>query len=183
MKGFDMKMESNQVPVSTSARGGEPQSTVHSAPETAAKGRRDADFAQEITDAMASENVERIVELFAPDGEWVIMSTGETFRGHDEIRRLAGRSLAARNHPVDLNSKPERTSANSDGAKLSLEYVHRGVVEENSSSSAGRPAPGTKVELQMNLVCEFRHGKLRKVKEYLDLRHIVEPEVPPQQFS
>lgn len=178
-----MKMEANQVPVSKTVQGGETQATINSAPASSAKDRRDPDVPEEITDAMASENVERIVELFAPDGEWVIMATGETFRGHDEIRRLAGRSLAARNEPMDLSIKPARSSANSDGANLSLECVHRCTVADQSPSPAGRPAPGTKVELQMNLMCEFRQGKLIKVKEYLDMLHIVEPVVPHQQDS
>ena len=32
---------------------------------------------------MTSDDIESMVNVFAEDGEWVIMATGETFRGHD----------------------------------------------------------------------------------------------------
>jgi hypothetical protein len=41
------------------------------------------DLSQAVTDAMTSDDIESMVNLFAPDGEWVLMATGETFRGHD----------------------------------------------------------------------------------------------------
>ncbi|MGA9801839.1 MAG: nuclear transport factor 2 family protein, partial [Terriglobales bacterium] len=44
-----------------------------------------------MTDAMTSDDVESMVNLFAPDGEWLIVATGERFRGLDEIRQLATR--------------------------------------------------------------------------------------------
>lgn len=43
----------------------------------------ETDLAQAFTHAMTHEDIESIVNLFAPDGEWVIMATGETFRGLD----------------------------------------------------------------------------------------------------
>jgi uncharacterized protein (TIGR02246 family) len=54
------------------------------------------DLSQAVTDAMTSDDIESMVNLFAPDGEWVLMATGETFRGHDQIRELVTRSVAAR---------------------------------------------------------------------------------------
>jgi hypothetical protein len=59
-----------------------------------------------MTDAMTSDDVESMVNLFAPDGEWLIVATGERFRGLDEIRQLAIRSVAGRGHPAGTGIKP-----------------------------------------------------------------------------
>jgi hypothetical protein len=66
------------------------------------------DIVQTITNAMTSDDIESMVNVFAPDGEWVIMATGETFRGHDQIRQLATRSVAARDHTAGVLADGER---------------------------------------------------------------------------
>ena len=38
-----------------------------------------------MTEAMTSDDVESMVNLFAPDGEWLIVATGERFRGLDVV--------------------------------------------------------------------------------------------------
>jgi hypothetical protein len=53
-------------------------------PDSVAPAHHVADLAHAITDAMTSEGVDKMINLFTSDGEWVIMATGETFRGHDE---------------------------------------------------------------------------------------------------
>src|ERR1700733_2984673 len=110
------------------------------------------DFVKSFTAAFTSDNIEGWKKLLAPDGEWKIMATGETFRGLDKMVELANRSVAARKHSGDLGIKPTNVFANKEGTKLCWEYVHTGIVTENwPSSSAQKPTPGTKFELPIML--------------------------------
>jgi ketosteroid isomerase-like protein len=147
-------------------------------------GQQDTGLAQAITDAMTSDDVETMVNLFAPDGEWVIMATGETFRGLEQIRQLATRSVDARKYSGELGIKPTKVFANAEGTKLCWEYVHTGVItEEWPSSSSHWPAPGTRFELPIILMCDVREGKLLKIREYFDLLSVLEPGIPHRIYS
>ena len=143
-----------------------------------------ADLVQAFTDAFTSDDVESFFNLIAPDGEWVIMATGETFRGLDQIKQLAMRSVAARTHGGALGIKPTNIFTNAEGTKLCWEYVHTGVVTDKwPASSSQRPAPGTKFELPIILVGEIREGKLIKMREYFDLLTLLEPGTPHRLYS
>jgi hypothetical protein len=72
----------------------------------------DTGIVRAMTDAMTSDDVESMVNLFAPDGEWMIVATGERFRGLDEIRQLAIRSVAGRDHPAGTGIKPTNVFIN-----------------------------------------------------------------------
>jgi steroid delta-isomerase-like uncharacterized protein len=143
-----------------------------------------ADFVQTFTAAFTSDDIESFMELIATDGEWVIMATGETFRGHDQIRQLATRSVAARKHTDGLGIKPTNVFTNAEGTKLCWEYVHTGVVTDKwPSSSAQKPNPGTKFDLPIMLMCEIRQGKCVKVREYFDLLTLTEAGTPHHLYS
>ena len=142
------------------------------------------DFVQTFTTAFTSDDIESFMELIAPDGEWVIMATGEMFRGHDQIRQLATRSVAARKHTDGLGIKPTNVFTNAEGTKLCWEYVHTGVVTDKwPSSSAQKPAPGTKFDLPIMLMCEIRQGKCVKVREYFDLLTLTDAGTPHHLYS
>jgi limonene-1,2-epoxide hydrolase len=128
------------------------------------------------TAAFASDDVASWRSLLAPDGEWVIVATGETFRGLDEMSQLAARSAAARTHGGGLGIKPTNVFTNADGTKLCWEYLHTGVVTDKwPSTSSQKPVPGTKFTLPIMLMCEILQGKLFKVREYFDLLTLLEP--------
>jgi len=136
------------------------------------------------TNAFTTDDIETYMTFFVPESEWKIMATGETFRGLDQIRQLAARSVAARKHSGGLGIKPFNVFTNAEGTKLVWEYVHTGVVTEDwPASSAHRPAPGTKFELPILLMCEIRHGKLMKTREYFDLLTLLEPDTPHRLYS
>ena len=64
------------------------------------------------------------------------------------------------------------------------EYVHTGVVTDKWPSSSGhKPAPGTKFELPIMLICEIRQGKFVKVREYFDLLTLLEPGTSHRLYS
>lgn len=159
---------------------------------TAAKKVRDFDgnrssetgIVRAMTDAMTSDDVESMVNLFASDnGEWLIVATGERFHGLDEIRQLATRSVAGRDHPAGTGIKPTNVFTNEEGTKLCCEYVHTGVVTDKWPASKNRPAPGTKIELPIVLICDIRKDKIVKIREYFNLQTVTEPGVPHKLYS
>jgi ketosteroid isomerase-like protein len=56
------------------------------------------DLIKDFTAAFTSDDIESWRNLLAPNGEWKIMATGETFSGIDQMTQLATRSVAARKH-------------------------------------------------------------------------------------
>jgi len=116
-----------------------------------------ADLVKAMTDAMISDNIDGMVRLLAADGEWIIEATGETFRGLDQIKQLATRSIAARAHGKGLGIKPTNVFTNAEGTKLCWEYVHEGVVTDRwPASSSHKPTLGTTFKLPIILICELR---------------------------
>lgn len=142
-----------------------------------------ADLVQTMTAAMTSDDIDSMVNLFASDGEWTIMATGETFRGLDQIRELATRSVAGRTHAAGSGIKPRNVFTNAEGTKLCWEYVHSCVVTDKWPSSTHKPAPGTKFELPIILMCEIRDDKLVKIREYFDMLTVTEPGTPHRLYS
>jgi len=159
---------------------------------TAAKKVRDFDgnrssetgIVRAMTDAMTSDDVESMVNLFASDnGEWLIVATGERFHGLDEIRQLATRSVAGRDHPAGTGIKPTNVFTNEEGTKLCCEYVHTGVVTDKWPASKNRPASSTKIEMPIVLICDIRKDKLVKIGEYFNLQTVTEPGTPHKLYS
>jgi ketosteroid isomerase-like protein len=140
-------------------------------------------FLQAFTAAFTSDDIESFMNLIAPDGVWVIMATGETFGGLDQIRQLATRFVAARNHKDRLGIKPTNVFTNADGTKLCWEYVHTGVVTDRWPASSHKVAPGTKFGLPIILMCDIRHDKLVKIREYFDLLTLIEPGTTRRLYS
>jgi ketosteroid isomerase-like protein len=142
------------------------------------------DLIKDFTAAFTSDNIEDWKKLLSPNGEWKIMATGEIFRGLDKMVELANRSVAARKHSSELGIKPINVFQNEEGNKLCWEYVHTGIVTENwPSTSSQKPAPGTKFELPIMLVCDVQDGKLFRVREYFDLLTLTEPGTPHHLYS
>src|ERR1700677_3928515 len=95
-----------------------------------------AELVKAFTDAFTSDNIENWKQLLAPDGEWKIMATGETFRGIDKMTELANRSVAARKHSGELGIKPINVFSNKEGTKLCWEYIHTGIVTDKWPSTS-----------------------------------------------
>jgi ketosteroid isomerase-like protein len=132
---------------------------------------------------MTHEGVEDMMKLWSPDGEWVVMATGEMFKGLDEIRELATRSVAARTHGSGEGLLPFNVFTDAQGTKLIWEYVHKAVVTDKWPASKDRPAPGTTVEIPIILSCDIHDGKLVKIREYFDLLTVTEPGIHHKLYS
>lgn len=97
-----------------------------------------ADFVNAFTAAMTHDDIDAVMKLWSPDGEWVVMATGETFKGLDKIRELATRSVAARTHGSGEGLLPFNVFTDAEGTKLIWEYVHKAVVTPITSSLRDR---------------------------------------------
>ena len=70
---------------------------------------------REFTKYMGMDDIEGIMKLFTGKSEWIIMATGETFKGIDQIRELAMRSVAARVHTNERGIHPFNVFTNIRG--------------------------------------------------------------------
>lgn len=131
--------------------------------------------------AFLADDVDGTIQLIAADCEWVIMATGETFRGTDEVRQLAERSVAARKHTPDMHMDFTNRFASED--QMCIEYAHRGVVTERWPSSHDRPPVGTSFDIKICLVCHVKDGKIDWIHEYFDLGQVVEPAIERRLYS
>jgi ketosteroid isomerase-like protein len=141
------------------------------------------DLVQRFTAAFTTDDIESFYELIASDAEWVIMATGETFRGLDQIKQLTVRSVAARDHPGGMGIKPFNIFTNADRTRLCWEYVHTAVVTDKWPSSTHRLSSGTKISVPILLSCEIYEGKIIKAREYFDMWSLVEPGTPHRLYS
>jgi ketosteroid isomerase-like protein len=76
---------------------------------------------REFTRCMGLDDIDGIMKLFTDDSEWIIMATGETFQGKEQIRELASRSVVARNHTSEQGIHPFDVFTNAEGTRLCWE--------------------------------------------------------------
>ena len=141
------------------------------------------DIVQAFTEAFTTDDVEGFYKLIADDAEWVIMATGETFSGIEQIKQLTMRSIAARDHPSGMGIKPFNIFTDVERTRLCWEYVHTAVVTDKWPSSTHKPAAGSQISIPIILSCEIRDGKIIKAREYFDMWAIVDPGTPHKLYS
>ena len=57
------------------------------------------------------------------------------------------------------------------------------MVTDKWPASKYKPAPGTKVEIPIVLICDIRKDKLVKIREYFNLQTVTEPGIPRKLYS
>ncbi len=127
-------------------------------------------FIRKFSDTFLSDDIDGFMELIDRDCEWIIMATGEKFRGQEKVRELAERSVAARKHTKNDHMEFMNLFATED--KMCLEYIHKGIVTEKwPSSSPEHPVAGTEFVLPICLVCHIKQSnkKFDAIHEYFDL--------------
>ncbi len=137
------------------------------APEVSPK-EATADFVHKFMRSIVQGDMEALINLFAPEGEWVIMATGEKFKGPSRIHALTSLSVVMRAQGAGLEPEPTSVFTDADGTKICLEYIYRGLVAKDWPKSSHPPAPGTKFEIPVTLIGELQQGKLVKIREYFD---------------
>jgi hypothetical protein len=113
------------------------------------------------------DDLNGFMELIDPACEWTLMATGEKFVGLEAIRKLAERSMAARNHTGEIKMEPVAFLATAD--YFAAEYLHRAIVTGDWPSSANRPMPGTRVAIPICIIAHFKGEKFDRIHEYFDL--------------
>jgi ketosteroid isomerase-like protein len=136
---------------------------------------------QSFFDTFLSDDIDGIMQLMDPNCEWVIMATGETFRGTDEVRRLAQRSVAARLHTKETHMEVTNQFTSED--QFCLEYIHHYIVTDQWPSSGKRPPAGTQGDVKICLVCHVKDGKFDRIHEYFDLGQVTSPETIRHLYS
>lgn len=138
-------------------------------------------FLQTFSDSYLSDDVDRFMQLVDSECEWVIMATGESFRGADQVRQLAERSIAARKHTPDIHIELTNQFWSED--QMCLEYVHRAIVTAQWPSSHDQPPVGTKIDIKIALVCHIKNDKLTSIHEYFDLGQVLHPDKVQHLYS
>jgi ketosteroid isomerase-like protein len=152
-------------------------------PITTETQKMNADLIESFTRVMTHEDIEGMLKLWAPEGSWEVMATGEIFSGLDKIRQLAARSMAARVHGAAEGLLPFNVFANAEATKFCWEYVHKGEVTDKWPASTKKPAVGMRFELPIVLICEISQGKLVAIREYFDLLTLTEAGTPHHLYS
>jgi hypothetical protein len=124
-------------------------------------------FIKKFVEVFLTDDVDGMIELVSKNCSWTIMATGEVFRGPEQIRKLAQRSVAARAHTKDVHMEFKNLFSTND--QMVLEYVHRGIINKSNDISVKLPAVGTEFVLPICLVCHVKGGKFDKIDEYFDV--------------
>jgi hypothetical protein len=104
-------------------------------------------FIRAFTDTYLTDDIDEFMKLIDQDCEWVLMATGETFRGTGAIRQLAQRSVAARQHTQEEHMYVTNLFTSED--QMCPEYAHRAIVTEQLTTAQDRPSAGTKVDIKI----------------------------------
>jgi ketosteroid isomerase-like protein len=124
-------------------------------------------FTKKFSEVFLTDDVDGMVGMVDDECDWAIMATGETFHGPEQIRKLAERSIAARQHTKDVRMDFKNLFSTED--QMVLEYVHRGIITKSNDITVTLPTAGTEFVLPICLVCHVKNGKFDKIDEYFDV--------------
>ncbi len=128
-------------------------------------------FIKRFSEVFLSDDIDGMVDLMDKDCEWAIMATGEVFRGPEQVRKLAERSVAARQHTRDVHMDFKNLFSTDD--QMVLEYVHRGFITTSNDISVKLPKAGVEFVLPICLVCHVKNGKFDRIDEYFDVSTLI----------
>ena len=129
-------------------------------------------FIKKFSEVFLSDDIEGMVDLMDKGCEWTIMATGEVFRGPEQVRKLAERSVAARQHTRDVHMDFKNLFSTDE--QMVLKYVHRGIITTSNDISVKLPKAGVKFMLPIRLVCHVKNGKFDKINEYFDVSTLID---------
>jgi hypothetical protein len=88
-------------------------------------------------------------EFIDANCEWIMMATGETFRGIDEVKQMSLRSRDARKHTQEAHIEFTNSFSSEDQSQICIEYDHGAIITEEGARLFGMPtAVGRKVNVQ-----------------------------------
>jgi hypothetical protein len=83
------------------------------------------------SEGMYNDNLEGFMEKIDENCEWVIIATGETFRGIDEIRQLALRSMGARKHTTEAHAEFTNAFSSEDQSRCVLSTTMEALLPKS----------------------------------------------------
>ena len=137
--------------------------------------QNDKRIIQAWADAARSDDIEAFFDEFIDaDCEWVMMATGETFRGIDEVRQMALRSRDARKHTEEAHIEFTNAFSSEDQSQICIECDHGAIITEEGARLFGMPATaGRRGDVKICHVCHVKNGKLDRVHEYFDTAGLI----------
>lgn len=114
-----------------------------------------------------SQDISLALDLMDPDCEWVLMATGERYRGTDAVRKMAEKSMAAISHTEQ--HQLEVTNLFGCGDKVCLEYAHGALLRLPGQAT---PSP---IEMPICIVFQCKNGKIARANEYYEVEQMRGP--------
>lgn len=115
-------------------------------------------------EAFNNRDFEPAVASLAPDGEWVNVATGQTFRGRDAYRQFLQAWATA--FP---DGRTEVTRVCAGENTVVLEFAGRGTHQGPFATPAGEiPPTGRRIDVPFCEVFDFRDGQLVAGRIYFD---------------
>lgn len=122
------------------------------------------DLARSLYDGWNERNFDQLAELMAPDGEIVVVGTGDVFTGPDGSRQY--NTAWADGFP---DGKIAIDNVVSSGDTVVVEFTGHGTHTGTLVTSMGEiPATGRSVTLKLCDVTKFSDGKVKSQRSYFD---------------
>ena len=123
-----------------------------------------ADLARNLYDGWNERDFDRLADMMAPDGEIVVVGTGDVFKGPDGSRQY---NMAWADGFPDGRITIDNVF--SSGDTVVVEFTGHGTHTGTLVTSMGSiPATGRPVTLKLCDVTEFRNGKVKSQRSYFD---------------
>jgi len=121
-------------------------------------------LARALYDAWNERNFDELAESMAPDGQIIVVGTGDTFQGPDGARQY--NMMWAEGFPDGVITVDRVLSS---GESVVVEFTGRGTHTETLSTSMGPiPATGRSVTLKLCDILDFREGRIQSQRSYFD---------------
>lgn len=123
-----------------------------------------ATIARSLYEGWNARNFDLLAETMAPDGELIVVGSGEVFKGPEGSRRY--NTMWADGFP---DGAITIDSIVASGDHVVVEFTGRGTHTGTLNTSMGSiPATGRSLTLKLCDVTEFENGKIKRQRTYFD---------------
>jgi len=141
------------------------------------KSIQNADVVQKWVDLLArwgdnpAADIPHVLDLLDDECEWILMATGEHFKGKDAIMKMSEKSAAAIRHTAEHKLQVTNLFACED--KGCLEYVHRALLRLPGQTEL------SPIEMPICIVFQFNNGKILRAQEYYEIQQMYGGNIKP----
>lgn len=105
------------------------------------------------------------------------MATGQVFKGFAAIRGLSARAISSREQTDELKMEAGNAFVSADGTMMCWEFLHQAIANKQAWTKEG-PPEGTVISEPIVFVCDIKDGKIKSIREYFDMFHLMERPLP-----